>query len=246
MVICEEPTQDPEKRDPSPQVSKSGAILRFVLFLAAIALVLLILVQTGYIHVFFNKEEAREFLQSLGPIKFLGFIVLQAAQVVLAPVPGEVTGIIGGYFFGIFWGIILSTLGLTIGSFAAFMLARIFGRPLVEKVVDRKVLDRFNFLLDRKGASLVFILFLIPGVPKDYLCFILGLGHLSSLEFLALSSVGRVFGTILLTLSGGYLRYQEYGKLAVVVGVAVALSVTAFLLRKKIDQFFKSFNLKKS
>lgn len=239
--------QPAETNETPPVVpGKSGALLRFVIFLVALGLLSFLLYQTGWIHVFFNKEEAQDFLQSLGPLKFLGFILLQAAQVVLAPVPGEVTGIIGGYFFGVPVGIALSTAGLTLGSYGAFMLSRAFGRPLVERVVDKKVLDRFDYLLHRKGISLVFVLFLIPGVPKDYLCFILGLGHLSSLEFLAVTTLGRVFGTVMLTLSGGFLRYREYGKFAIMVVLAIVVAVAAYLLRGKIDQLFKRLHPKKS
>ncbi|MEK7267260.1 MAG: TVP38/TMEM64 family protein, partial [Nitrospirota bacterium] len=65
---------------------------------------------------FLNKERLTEFLNSLGPLSFIGFIILQAIQVIAAPIPGEVTGFIGGYLYGIVIGIVLSTIGLTIGS----------------------------------------------------------------------------------------------------------------------------------
>jgi len=63
---------------------------------------------------------------------------------------------------------------LTVGSFLAFSLSRFFGRPLTDKFVDAKTMARFDYLLHHKGAFLVFLLFLIPGFPKDYLCYILG------------------------------------------------------------------------
>lgn len=116
------------------------------------------------------------FLDSLGPLSFLGFIFLQVVQVVAAPIPGEVTGLLGGYLYGSLLGVILSTIGLTIGSYIAFALARTFGRPFVDRLVDRKTMSRFDYLLHHKGAFLVFLLFLIRGFPKDYLCYILGLG----------------------------------------------------------------------
>ncbi len=239
--------QDPEGagKISAPNEKKNGIWLRFLIFFAGICLFAWILYATGWINIFFKKQQAKEFLESLGPAKFLGFIVLQASQVVLAPIPGEVTGFMGGYFFGVFWGVVLSTIGLTVGSFIAFILARIFGRPLVEKVVDARTLERFDYLLQRKGIFLVFMLFLLPGFPKDYLCFVLGLGHFTILEFLAVSTVGRLFGTVMLTLAGGYFSGAQYTKLAVLVAAAAAVIILAYLFRAKIEGFLKSLHAKK-
>ena len=151
-----------------------------------------------------------EFLNSLGPLSFVGFIILQAIQVIAAPIPGEVTGFIGGYLYGIVIGIVLSTIGLTIGSWVAFTLSRVLGRPFVEKFIKKKTIERYDYLLHHKGAFLVFLLFLIPGFPKDSLCYILGLGHLTTKEFLIISTVGRFAGTVLLTLGGSYIHNQQY------------------------------------
>ncbi len=242
------PEQGPEKSEkiPAPNGKKNGVWLRFLIFFLGACLFAWILYATGWINIFFKKQQAKEFLESLGPAKFLGFIVLQVAQVVLAPVPGEVTGFLGGYFFGVVWGVVLSTIGLTLGSFIAFMLSRVFGRPLVEKIVDTRTLERFDYLLQRKGIFLVFMLFLLPGFPKDYLCFVLGLGHLTTLEFLAVSTVGRLFGTVLLTLAGGYFGCAEYTKLIVLVVVAVVVMVVAYLFRAKIEGLLKSLHAKKT
>jgi uncharacterized membrane protein YdjX (TVP38/TMEM64 family) len=223
---------------------KRGTWIKFLLFSFGFCVMLFLLYETGRLDIFFKEEDARLFLESLGPLKFLGFIAIQAAQVVLAPIPGEVTGIIGGYFFGVFWGVLLSTIGLTLGSCLAFALSRAYGRPLVERLVDSAVIKRFECLLECKGNCLVFLLFLLPGFPKDYLCFILGLGHLTTLEFLALSSVGRLFGTVLLTLGGGFIRYHEYGKLSILACLAVVVSLSVFLLRDRIEGLLQS--LKKS
>ncbi len=221
-------------------------MIKFLVFLAVFCGLFVLLYKTGWIDVFFSKDDAQAFLESLGPLKFVGFILLQAAQVVLAPIPGEVTGIIGGYFFGLGWGVILSTVGLTLGSFIAFALSRVFGRPLVEKLVDPAVLGRFDYLLDRKGIFLVFVLFLLPGIPKDYLCFILGLGQFTALEFLAVSTLGRLFGTVLLTLSGGFIRYHQYGKLGVLVAAAAAVFLLVYFQRNRIEEALRSLHPNKS
>lgn len=181
-------------------------------------------------------------LSSLGPLSFIGFIVMQASQVVISPIPGEVTGFIGGFLYGKFLGIILSTIGLTLGSWIAFSLSRYFGRPFVEKFVRKETMNRYDYLLHHKGAFLVFLLFLIPGFPKDYLCYILGLGHLGTKEFLLISTVGRFLGTALLTLGGDFIRHQQYYRFFVLSGLAIIIIMLSMVYRDKIEKVFQRWH----
>jgi len=190
-----------------------------------------------------DRERLQGFLNSLGPLSFIGFIFLQALQVIAAPVPGEVTGLIGGYLYGPFLGVLLSTLGLTLGSWLAFFLSKTFGRPFVDKFVSRKTLDKYDYLLHHKGAFLVFILFLIPGFPKDILCYILGLGHLSTKEFLVISTVGRFAGTVLLTVGGSYLRHQQYYRFSVLLGIAVIVVFLVMVNKEKMERVFRIWHI---
>ncbi len=185
----------------------------------------------------------RSFIESFGPLGFVGFILLQITQVVAAPIPGEVTGLLGGFLYGPVLGVVLSTIGLTVGSYIAFALARTFGRPFVDKFVDKRVMKRFDYLLHHKGAFLVFLLFLIPGLPKDYLCYILGLGHLSTTEFLVIGGTGRLFGTILLTLGGTYIRHHQYKRFFVLAGVAIVVVLIAMAYRDKLERLFRKWHI---
>ena len=179
----------------------------------------MVLYKTGLISFFLNKEKITGFLNSLGPLSLSVLILLQSAQVVLSPIPGEMTGLIGGFLYGPLLGILLSTIGLTIGSWIAFSLSKYFGRPFVEKFLKKETINRYDYLLHHKGAFLVFLLFLIPGFPKDYLCYILGLGHLGTKEFLLISTVGRFLGTVMLTLGGASLRHQQYYRFSFLMGL---------------------------
>jgi uncharacterized membrane protein YdjX (TVP38/TMEM64 family) len=149
-----------------------------------------------------RRKRLARFLNSLGPYSAAVFMLLQALQVVVSPIPGELTGVVGGYVYGVKFGFLASTLGLTLGSWVAFELASIFGRPLVEKFVAEKVLEKFHFLTTNAGAVISFLLFVIPGFPKDYLCYILGLSGMNLGTFLIVSTIGRMPGTYLLTIQG--------------------------------------------
>lgn len=206
----------------------------------------LVIYKTGLIHLFFNKQKLLAFLKGLGPWAFIGFILIQAMQVVVSPIPGEVTGLLGGYLYGPFLGVILSTIGLTLGSYLAFALSRAFGRPFVERVVSKGSMARFDYLLHHKGAFLVFLLFLLPGFPKDYLCYILGLGHLSTREFIIIGGTGRLFGTILLTLGGTYIRHHQYTRLFVLAGISLVVVFIALAYRDKLEKWFRRLHTKQS
>ncbi|MFQ3574442.1 MAG: TVP38/TMEM64 family protein [Thermodesulfovibrionales bacterium] len=232
-----------EQQSNNTQEFNKGLWLKLILFILALAILTLILYKTGVFHFFLDKKRMQEFIHSLGPLGFLGFILLQTLQVVFAPIPGEATGLLGGYLYGPYLGTFLSTIGLTIGSFIAFTLGRIFGRPFVERVVDKTVLSRFDYLLHHKGAFLIFLLFLIPGIPKDYLCYILGLGHLTTLEFLLIGGTGRLFGTALLNMGGSFLRNEEYMKFSLLFGIAIIGVIIAIVFKDKIERILRLIHI---
>ncbi|MCL1926631.1 MAG: VTT domain-containing protein [Syntrophorhabdaceae bacterium] len=198
----------------------------------------------GGIGFFFDRERIIGFLDSLGPWSFAGFIFLQIIQVVAAPIPGEITGVLGGFLYGPLIGILLSTIGLTAGSMIAFQISRVLGRPTVEHMVDPRIMKRFDFLLHHRGAFLVFLLFLLPGFPKDYLCYVLGLGRLSLFEFTAISATARVLGTVILTFGGAFLRQKRYMELSLLTAAAVAFVVLVLLYKNSLERWFRALHEK--
>ncbi len=192
-----------------------------------------------FVSLFVCKQKMIGFLDSLGAWRTPGFIALQATQVIIAPIPGEITGILGGYLYGSVNGTFLSTVGLTIGSYVAFLLARVFGKPLAEKIVPQNIMKRFDYLLQSKGLFLVFLLFFVPGVPKDYFCYIFGLSSISTLEYMVLSTMGRLFGTILLSLEGSSLKGEQYWMFWILAAVGLASGALAIVFRKRFEKAFR-------
>ena len=185
-------------------------------------------------------------LSSLGPYSSAVFILFQAFQVVIAPIPGEITGFVGGYLYGKTFGFILSTIGLTLGSWLAFELARILGRPLVEKFVSVRVLEKFHFLSTNAGMALCFLLFAFPGFPKDSLCYILGLSRMRLVTFMVVSAIGRMPGTYMLTLQGSSIQTQNYSTAVVIVASAVLILLVVYLYRTALFHWIKSTAIEKS
>jgi uncharacterized membrane protein YdjX (TVP38/TMEM64 family) len=199
--------------------------IRLLLLLIVVWVAILIAYETRVVEFFLSRERLKEFIGSLGPIGFIGFILLQAMQVVAAPIPGEVTGLLGGYLYGPVLGVVISTIGLTIGSYFAFALSRYFGRPFVERFVSKTVIDRFDYLLRHKG-------------------YVLGLGHLSTAAFLVIGGTGRLFGTILLTLGGAFIRNKQYAPFFILTGVALIVVLLALAYRDRIERLLRLLHVR--
>jgi len=189
--------------------------------------------------IYSNSDKLSKFLQNLGPYSPAVFVLLQVVQVVAAPFPGELTGVAGGYVYGETIGFLLSTVGLSLGSWVAFELASILGRPFVERFVKREVLEKFNFLTTKTGTLICFVLFLFPGFPKDYLCYVLGLSRMKLGTFLIVSIIGRLPGTYLLTMQGATIRNEEYHTFIILTFVSIAALGVAYLYRGQIFDWIK-------
>lgn len=195
-------------------------------------------VRTGW-HFFTDRQRMNDFVASFGVFAPLIFILLQILQVLFAPFPGEITGFIGGYLFGILPGFLYSTIGLTVGSFLAFMISRRMGLPFVRRFVGKEIMDKFDYLMEHKGAFFSFFFFLVPGTPKDYFSYLLGLSPMHILTFLIISTVGRVPGTLLLSLQGQAVQTKDYRTFFVVLGVALFFLVLAFIYRDAIEKWLR-------
>lgn len=190
-----------------------------------------------------QRERISEFLTSFGPYSSGVFVLLQALQVVVSPIPGELTGIVGGFVYGKLYGFILSNIGLALGSWIAFELASILGRPFVERLIKKDVVNKFDFLTgSNAGVTITFLMFLIPGFPKDMLCYLLGLSRMRLRTFLIISIIGRAPGTYLLTVQGASVREQAYGTTVILLVVSAALLFAAYLYRAKLFHWIKSMH----
>jgi len=189
-----------------------------------------------------DKKWIKSVLKAAGPLAPLVFILIQALQVVFAPIPGEATGFIGGYLFGAPLGLFYSTLGLTLGSVLAFLIARWLEEHYVKRWIPGEILQKFDFLMERQGALIAFILFIFPGFPKDYLCFVLGLSRMSLKLFLVIVTVGRLPGTLLLTLQGAKVYKGDYYSTLIILGLCLVLVVVLGYYREAVYRWIRRFD----
>lgn len=180
------------------------------------------------------REAARHLVESAGALGPLVFIAIQASQVIISPVPGEATGFVGGLLFGTWLGLVYSTIGLTIGSVGAFWLGHLLGGPLVQRMGGPRWHRALEFVGHTGGEVVSFILFLLPGFPKDYLSYLLGLSPMPLRAFIVISTVGRIPGTWLLSATGAGWANDDRRFFWVLLALMGLIVVVVFLLRGKI------------
>lgn len=224
------------------RIQKSTA-LKFAVFTTLVAVALGYLVWDVLAHgpltrFISNRDELVRIMSELGPFAPLLYIVIQIIQVVVAPIPGQIVGGVGGFLFG-YWGILWTTIGSLIGFWLVFLIARKFGRPLIEKIFKKPAVDKFDFIINAKGAALIiFAVFLLPGFPDDLICYVAGLTKLSIRKLLLISILGR-FPAIVLT---NYIGMGIGGNIGLVVALSLVTVVIVGLAawkREKIITFLK-------
>lgn len=158
------------------------------------------------------------------------FTFIQALQVVIAVIPP--IQIIGGLLFGWFWGGLLSFVGTMLGTLAIFVLVKKFGRPIVEAFVDEKLIKKYKFLQSEKKLTIILvILYLIPGIPKDVISYIVPLTQVSKKDFFKYVMPCRLPAIMLSTVLGSNVGEGNFKIVLVLIIVAVVIALFGFLFK---------------
>lgn len=182
-----------------------------------------------------DPKRFRYWVASNGIWGRLAFVGMMALQVVVAVIPGEPLEIGAGYAFGAWEGTWLCILGAAVGSAAVFMLVRRYGVRLVERFFSVEKIRQLSFLKDaRRRDLLTFILFFIPGTPKDLLSYFIGLTDMSLPRWLAIVCVARIPSVITSTIGGDALGGQNYPFAVAVFVLTLLISTAGLLVYRKI------------
>lgn len=230
-------------RGDSPLKYKILLVLAACFFLVMLAYRSIIWETVQHTYVLFSdREKSKAFISSFGMGAPVIFILFQILQVLFAPVPGEASGFIGGYIFGTFQGFLYSSIGLSVGSWINFSIGRLLGKRYVRKLIPGDKLERFDAILKHQGSIIVFILFVFPGFPKDYLCYFLGLSTFPLRVFILMASIGRMPGTFMLSFQGASLYEQSYGLFAMILILCLIFAFAGYRYREKIYQWIDRMN----
>ena len=178
----------------------------------------------------FSRDDFRAYIRSFGPLGWLVLLGLQFLQVFIALIPGELLETAAGYAFGPWAGTLICYAGVGLASGLIFLLTRRYGIRLVEVFISREKINALRFLnTARKQELLVFILYFIPGTPKDLLTYFVGLTDMKLSTFLILSMIARIPSVISSTFGGHLLGEENYRAALVLYGVTGLVSLLGLM-----------------
>lgn len=151
---------------------------------------------TQFIQIMKDPDEFQETVRREGKWAPFVFILIQTVQVIIAPIPGNVTTLAGGLLFGPVLGFIYGSIGLVLGSSLTFGIARYYGKPLIIKLAGEEKYNKYSTLFTKKGRILLFFIFLMPFFPDDMLCLIAGVSSMTYINFLLFVLFGRLPGVL--------------------------------------------------
>lgn len=217
-------------------------ILYFFIGLVTLGLVIVIFRHKigEFLGFYYDAKDMEAFIKSFGSFGPIIFVAFQVLQVIIFFIPGEFMQAVGGYLFDTLLGTILSIIGILIGSAITFIVARKFGDRFLKKILPKKDYTNIKKLICKpKNRLVIFILYLLPGFPKDVLGYVSGITSIKLKDFIIISSIARLPGILITSYLGSNIYEENYlTAIYILIGVALLL-IIGIVKRNKVINFFK-------
>lgn len=188
-----------------------------------------------------NTEKFRDYILSYGIIGIFVFMGFQIMHIAIPVIPGELVQMAGGYVYGVIFGSALLIAGTTIGTTIIFYTSRMIGYPLVNIFVSKEKLEKFSFLTSSSKVEIaMFILFMIPGIPKDTLVYIAGVTPIKPSRFILISLAARTPGIIGSAFIGASLLEKDYKSVIIIAIFLLTVFTVGIICRKRLLSSLKS------
>lgn len=203
-------------------------------------MIILTIILFPYIKKLTNEEtrlQFQNFLNSLGIIGWLLIILIQLIQMIIAFLPGEIIELLTGAMYGPWLGLLTCLIGTTIGSSIIFFLTKKIGMPFVKLFTNETDLKKYKFLnTQTKLDTTIFILFFIPGTPKDALTYIVPFTNIKFTRFIIISSIARIPSIITSTIIGDQIINGNYSTTIIVFIITAIISLLGIIISNKYIQ----------
>ena len=210
-------------------LKKSLPVIAFVAVMGILTLIL-----WPYVEGLATPEGREEFKVWIDGLGFGGWLVtlgIQLLQIFVALIPGEPVELMLGYVWGPWLGTFTCLLGIFIGTMTIFLLVRKFGMKFVSRFVDPEELKKYKFLRDKNKVDItVFILFFIPGTPKDALTYIAPIAPIGAVKYLLIATFARIPSIITSTILGDSIADGRWVLALIVFAITALISVLGIIL----------------
>ncbi|MBU1855239.1 MAG: VTT domain-containing protein [Nanoarchaeota archaeon] len=164
-------------------------------------------------------------------------ILIQALQVLIAPIPVQPVSIASGYIFGAFWGFIIAYTGLIIGSFIAFYIGKIFGRPLVKKIVSKKIMNKYDGYIQNVSVFILTLIMWLPLFPDDEILYILGMSKTKVKKITIPVFIGKTGGACTAIIGAGLEKYSPFS--FHIIFLVLLMTIMGFYYKNKLEMWFE-------
>lgn len=212
--------------------------LTFAILVQFVVVLFIIFYYTGVLSNFNSIENIRKYFEGFGIWAWAIFLAIQIAQVVILPIPGQITTIAGVIIFGPWITFVISSIAIMLGSTICFAMGRLIGSKLAYKLFDKELVEKYRNLLAKKGKVLLPIMFLFPIFPDDMLCFVAGMTKLSWTYFIITTFTTRLIGVACICWlgSGEIIPFRGWG-IPVWIVLIILMAIAIYLLLKYQEQF---------
>lgn len=184
---------------------------------------------------FSDPEQMKSFLAGFNGFDKLAFVAVRAFQTVIKIIPAEPLEIGSGVLYGTWGGLLLCFLGTEIGSLVIILLTKVFGKRLVELFVPIEKINSLKFLQNKRTVyRTLFIIYLIPGTPKDVLTYVAGLTDIDMRKFMLITSIARLPSIISSTWCGDQITGRNFDLAIIIFAITAALSLVCSFFYKKL------------
>jgi uncharacterized membrane protein YdjX (TVP38/TMEM64 family) len=220
-------------------LEKLKSWIELLVFIAVIVLI------TVYSSQFFaNVENVRNLIGKAGILAPLAFMLIQFIQVVIAPISHYAIQIAGGAIFGVWLGGVLNYVGSVAGSIFVFFLSRKYGKLLVNKIVSKKIIDKYESVVQKMGPFSLFLIYFLPLFPDDEISYLAGLSRMKFKDYLIANLLGRTGGMFGMALIGATIAKPT--KIGIIIIIfLILLAAALFFFRKRLERWFKKRSEKK-
>lgn len=172
------------------------------------------------------------------------YIIIQALQVVILPIPAAIICIVGSLIYGPFLGGLYCSLGILIGSFISFFIGKTFGYKIVAWIAGKENTDKYSVIIRKRGGFFLGLAFLLPMFPDDILCLIAGITNMKFKTFAWVTVITRPIGVICMSYFGGghIIPFAGWGLYvwAVLLVIIVAIVVLIYKYQDQLQEFILS------
>ncbi|MEG1931392.1 MAG: VTT domain-containing protein, partial [Anaerovorax sp.] len=188
-----------------------------------------------FVRQFKTMEGVNAFLSQYKAASVFIYIGLQIMQILVSIIPGQILQFASGYAYTFIFGYLYSIIGIAIGTLCTFYLARVLGKDAMHLIFGEERITKFVKIFNSEKAYVViFVLYIIPGFPKDLITYAAGVSEIKFKPFLTLALVGRTPALMATILMGSMLKNGSYTGLIIFAIFAVILCVVCLCNRHKL------------